>query len=132
MWQQPKINWAAEDSVGCDDYNRIKGNLIFLRDFASTLYTDFELEEMGEDKGEEDYPYADEFNLIEENLHAIINSTWGADYGESTKFYENGAFIDFNELNRIESATLDLYNQLTNQYEGRRMLTFMLGKREVL
>lgn len=132
MWQQPKINWEAEDSVGCDDYNRIKGNLIFLRDLASTLYTDFGLEEMGKDKGEEDYPYADEFNRIEKNLQIIANNTWGADYGESTEFYENGTFIDFAELNRIESASLSLYNQLTNQYEGRRMLAFMLGKKEVL
>lgn len=132
MWQQPKINWEAEDNVGCDDYNRIKGNLIFLRDLASTLYTDFGLEEMGKDKGEEDYPYADEFNRIEKNLQIIANNTWGADYGESTEFYENGTFIDFAELNRIESASLSLYNQLTNQYEGRRMLAFMLGKKEVL
>jgi hypothetical protein len=38
--------------------------------------------------------------------------------------------MDFEELNRLESAILDLYNRLTNQSEGRRMLTWSFGTKE--
>ena len=130
MWQQPKTDWQASDDVSCNDYNRIKGNLIYLKELASILYPSFDIEEMGEDKTEEDYPYADEINLLEENLKKIAIKTWGEDYGEFPVFQDNGAFINFVELNHIESAVLDMHNQMQNQYYGRRKLMFMLGNEE--
>lgn len=140
-WIAPKTDWQVrKDAEGkcigdyfeIEDYNRIKNNLQFLMEFASRLYPSFEIADMGEDKSEEDYMYADEANLLEENLKKIVASTYNPDYGESPVFAENGAYIDYRELNRIEGAMLDMYNNLLGQYEGRRMLTFMLGIREVL
>lgn len=59
-------------------------------------------------------------------------NTLQKDYGARQYFTDNGEFIDFMELNRIEGVMLDLYNHLCSQRDGRRMLIFMLGRREVL
>lgn len=139
LWEAPKTDWHGfvngngdyeGDRFNSTDYNRIKNNIQYLRDMAVEMYEEFNIEPL-EDKSVADYPYADEINTIEANLESVASHTFSKNYGKSMIFSDNAAFIDFNELNRIESATLDLYNQLTNQYEGRRMLTFMLGPREV-
>lgn len=140
-WITPKTDWAARtddkgryagDYFNIADYNRIKNNIWCLRDMAVKLYQAFQIADMGMDKGLADYLYADEINLIEDNLDTISASTFHKSYGEKQVFTDNGTFIDYAELNRIESATLDIYDKLTSQHEGRRMLTFMLGSREVL
>ena len=139
LWETPKTDWHGfangngdyeGDRFNATDYNRIKNNIQYLRNMAVEMYEEFDIEPLL-DKGVEDYPYADEINMIEENLETVAVRTFKKNYGQKMIFSDNAAFIDFNELNRIESATLDLYNQLTNQHEGRRMLTFMLGPREV-
>lgn len=130
MWQTPKTDWTASDVVLCGDYNRIKGNIDYLQTLACKIYKGFDIEEMGDDKTEEQYPYADEYNRLEQNIEMIAKSTVGFQYGESPVFFDNGNFLDYQELNRIEGATLDMYNQLTNQYKGRRMLTFTLGAKQ--
>lgn len=139
-WIEPKTDWYgftdskgvySGDRFNSEDYNRIKNNLNYLHYMAQITYPDFAMADMGNDKGKSDYPYADEFNLLEENLKVIAENTWKADYGEKKVFHENGAFISYDELNRIEGAMLDLYNKLKSQNEGRRMLIFMLGKKEV-
>lgn len=35
--------------------------------------------------------------------------------------------MDFRELNRLEGAILDLYDRLTNEFEGRRMFKWNFG-----
>ena len=139
-WIEPKTDWYGyTDSSGnyqgdrfnAVDYNRIKNNIEHLRILAIQIYTEFEIEDMGPDKTYTDYPYADEINTIESNLETVSKNTFGKNYGAKQTYKDNGAFIDFNELNRIESAVLDLYNNLSSQYDGRRLLTFMLGAREV-
>ncbi len=140
-WITPKTDWKGYadkdgnyqgDYFNVEDYNRIKNNIKYLRDFAITLYKDFTIGDMGQDKEYTDYPYADEINLLEENLDIIVANTLQKDYGARQYFTDNGEFIDFMELNRIEGVMLDLYNHLCSQRDGRRMLIFMLGRREVL
>ena len=137
-WQAPKTNWYGGtdangeyhgDRFNAVDFNRIKNNLIYLRDLAIKMYTEFDIEKVSDDKGYADYPYADEINTIESNLDTINVHTIIRDYGTKQTFNDNGAFIDFNELNRIESAELDLYNRLTNEHDGRRMFTWNFGER---
>lgn len=139
-WITPKTDWYGQtdgngdyqgDRFNAEDYNRIKNNIQYLRDLAVKMYTDFEIVNMGADKNQSDYPYADEINRIEGNLDTIALNTFQKNYGPRQIYTDNGAFIDFTELNRIESATLDLHKYLSSQYEGRRMLVFMLGGREV-
>lgn len=140
-WITPKTDWGVrKDAEGryigdyfeTEDYNRIKNNLQFLRVFASKLYPEFEILDMGDDRSEEEYLHADEVNLLEENLVIIAEHTYHPKHGEAPVFADNEAYIDYQELNRIEGASLDMYMKLTGQYEGRRMLAFMLGNREVL
>ncbi len=140
-WITPKTDWYGHtdengdyqgDRFNAEDYNRIKNNIQYLRDLAVTMYVDFDIQDMGKDKDYADYPYADEINLIEDNLDVVAANTLRKDYGTKQIYTDNGTFIDYNELNRIESATFDLYKYLIAQYEGRRMLTFRLGGREMI
>lgn len=138
-WSTPKTDWHCYtdidgeyhgDRFNSEDFNRIKNNLAFLRGLACSMYPSFEINDLGEDREKTQYPYADEINQLEENITIIADNTFKPDYGTAPLFTANGSTFDFKELNRIESAILDLYNQLKNQYSSRRMFTFMLGVRQ--
>lgn len=137
-WQTPKTDWhGATDSEGnytgdrfnAVDFNRIKNNLSYLRDLASRLYDEFSIVSLGEDRTPKDYFYADEINQLEENLKTVNNSSLKRDYGNPPTYVDNGNVMDFRELNRLEGAILDLYDSLTNEFEGRRMFTWNFGLR---
>ena len=66
--------------------------------------------------------------MFESNLEEIARNSYGKDYGEKQTFYPNGMFIKYDELNRIESATLDIYNMLMAQEAGLRKIPFTLGR----
>lgn len=135
-WSTPKTNWnASHDEAGnytgdyfnCSDYNRIKENLIYLRNIGVVTHPDFVIKDLGTDKTVEDYLYADEVNLLEETLDTINQNTLNMQYGNTKTFAENGSMIDADELNRIESAILDLYNRITNEAAGRRKFNWCFG-----
>lgn len=135
-WTEPKTDWYGftdgngvytGDRFNSEDYNRIKNNINYLHFIAEAVYPDFPITDMGEDKSKNEYPYADEINAIENNLETISQNTVGIDCGESQTFVPQGKIFDYVELNRIESATLSLYNKLINQYDGRRMFQFLFG-----
>lgn len=126
-WIQPKTNWAVGDRFNISDYNRIKGNLIFLHERAEELYTDFDIINMGADKEYSDYPYAREINNFEKNLETINDNVYTQDLGVTATFYSNGAFIQWDELNRIESGILSIYEMLNRQEAGLPVLSFRLG-----
>lgn len=135
-WETPKTDWyGSTDSEGvytgdrfnATDFNRIKNNLNYLRDLAITLYTEFSLVNLGNDRTPKDYFYADEINQLEENLKTLNSNTLQRAYGTAPTYNENGLTMDYTELNRLESAILDLYNRLTNESEGRRMFTWNFG-----
>ena len=138
MWTTPKTDWYGmfEDGVyrgdrfNAVDFNRIKNNLEHLRDLAQTMYEEFAIHSLGRDRTPKDFFYADEINKLEENLVTITNNTIKRSYGSAPTYVDNGNTMDFEELNRLESAILDLYNRLTNQSEGRRMLTWSFGTKE--
>lgn len=135
-WITPKTDWQGStdangvysgDYFNADDFNRIKNNLAYLREIAIAIYKDFAINDLGEDKTPVDYFYADEINALEENLTTINENTLKRSIGEPTIYVDNGRTMTFEELNRLEGATLDLYNRLINQYEGRRMFTWNFG-----
>lgn len=141
-WITPKTDWYGNvdattglyvgDRFNASDFNRIKNNLTYLRDFATSLYNEFSIISVGNDKTPSDYLYADDINKIEKNIVTISQNTIKKSYGTTPTYYDNGHVMDFNELNRIEKATLDIYNNLINQYEGRRKFTFNFGMKEGL
>lgn len=135
-WTTPKTNWHgglnAEgvyegDRFNAVDFNRIKNNLAYLRDLAITMYKEFSIVSLGNDRTPADYFYADEINQLEANLVTINQHSLNRSYGTAPTYVENGNTMDYTELNRLESATLDLYNRLTNQSDGRRMFTWNFG-----
>lgn len=134
-WSTPKTDWYGEttdgvysgDRFNAEDYNRIKNNLQCLRDLAVTIYDEFDIGSMGGDKAVTDYFYADEINQLETNLATINANTLNLPYGDTPVYMSNGNTMDFTELNRLESATLDLYEKIKNRIEGRRMFQWNFG-----
>lgn len=136
MWQTPKTDWyGAVDANGvysgdrfnAADFNRIKNNLQELRDLAVRLYDEFSIASLGADKTVKDYFYADEINQLEANLNTINSNTLNLSYGSTPTYMENGNTMDFEELNRLEGAILDLYEKIKNQVEGRRTFQWNFG-----
>lgn len=137
-WEAPKTNWYGAtgtdgqyvgDRFNAVDFNRIKNNLTYLYELSIKLYKNFSVVSLGNDRTPASYIYADEFNQIEENLNTINVNTLNRAYGSTPVYEDNGNIFDFWELKRIESASLDLYNRLSNEFEGRRTFTWNLGTR---
>lgn len=134
-WSTPKTDWSGTtvegvysgDRFNAVDFNRIKNNLEYLRELAIKMYDEFTIHSLGSDRTPKDYFYADEINKLEENLTTINSKSLKRSYGSAPTYVDNGNTMDFKELNRLESAILDLYDKLTNEYEGRRMLTWNFG-----
>lgn len=134
-WSTPKTDWSGTtvegvysgDRFNAVDFNRIKNNLEYLRELAIKMYDEFTIHSLGSDRTPKDYFYADEINKLEENLTTINSKSLKRSYGTAPVYVDNGNTMDFKELNRLESAILDLYDKLTNEYEGRRMFTWNFG-----
>lgn len=134
-WVTPKTDWFGEfvdgeyvgDRFNATDFNRIKNNLAYLRELAVKMYEEFTIHSLGSDRTPKDFFYADEINKMEQNLNTINSKTLKRSYGNTPTFADNGSTMTFVELNRLESATLDLYERLTNQSEGRRTLQWNFG-----
>lgn len=134
-WQTPKTDWSGEvvdgvyvgDRFNAVDFNRIKNNLEYLRELAVKMYEEFTIQSLGSDRTPKDYFYADEINKLEANLTTINSKSLKRSYGSAPTYVDNGNTMDFKELNRLESAILDLHERLTNEYEGRRMFTWNFG-----
>ena len=128
-WIEPKTNWSVNDRFNIEDFNRIKNNLNYLRDKVVQLIRPLDISDMGADMTSySEYWNVDIFNMFETNLAKIAEKSYGRNYGDSLKYYENGGFIKYDELNRIESATLDIYKMLVNQEAGARRMPFVLGR----
>ena len=135
-WQTPKTDWYGErdkqgvytgDRFNANDFNRIHQNIQYLKEFAEKLYSDvlsiptIRTVQVG------DFVYADEINQIEDNFKRIAQFTFNRNYGDCPVYHDNDSFINFRELNRLESAILDVYDRLNNQYNGRRTFTWAFG-----
>ena len=136
MWLDCKTNWQAKvspdgeylgDYFNAADYNRIVNNLAYLHTLAEKMYRNHKSPALAAHKEVGAYYYADELNSIEDGLEKLNVQTVNTEIGNKKTFMSNGPSIDFNELNRIESAMLNIYGKLTNQYDGRRKLKFKLG-----
>lgn len=128
LWQTPKTDWKATDRFNFVDYNRIKNNLVYLHRFAESLWSSFSISDMGDDITEYTAFWdVDVFNLFESNLELINQNILTQDLGVSQRFFENGAFIKWDELNRIESAIFSMNDLLERQKAGLRKLPFRLG-----
>lgn len=143
-WITPKTDWTVDyddsgnytgDYFNVTDYNRIKNNLLHLKTLADEFIGAVPTITVGADKHlptttfdyANDHFFADEINLIENGLHTLGNLMPYVNIGSKQTFYENGRFIDADELNRIESAELRLFNMLTDSINGKMRLAIRFG-----
>ena len=135
-WITPKTDWAARtdaegrytgDYFNTADYNRIKNNIEFLGNMAREFWA-VSVKAMPDRKYYE-YPYADEINTLSDNLEKI-NAYVKCTIGEKTIYFDNGAFIGYADLNRIESAILKIYVLLQEQKANKVRLQFRLGNKK--
>lgn len=125
-WSTPKTNWIATDMINVVDFNRWKNNLDYLQNLCEKMYPIVK-SNMGTDQTVEDIPYEDMLNNIENTLDNVNQSSYNFDIGEKQVFSANSYYIDYNEINRIESAELKLYKWLKAQFDAIPRLAFRLG-----
>ena len=75
-------------------------------------------------------PYADMLNALEDNLESLNNGSFRLKIGSKIEFIDNGKGIDYNELNRLESAILDLYKRISIGRESLATMEFTFGKQK--
>lgn len=126
MWNESKTDWKSGDVFECSDYNRIKNNIYYLKEQAELLCAPVvNFEDMGADKTYTDFYYADEFNKFEQNIEKINAVVYLQDIGTTQRFFDNGAFISADEMNRLESACVAIKDVLDRI--DKRHIPFRLG-----
>ena len=126
-WITPKTDWVSTDYFNIEDYNRIIGNIRYLKDFAEELFKALDTLDMGEEKTYVSMIYAREMNAIESNLEIINANTYSFNIGETKTFQANKSTPLWSEFNRIESACLLLYNTMIAHKNALPRLAFTLG-----
>lgn len=125
-WVTPKTNWAETDYFNLTDYNRINGNHAYLHDVASGLYPAFTLSAV-EEKSNASWIYPADFNTMEGNLYLINQNTEQLSIGTYQTYHANGSSMDWEELNRIESAALRLFNAMRTRADSLTYTGEMYG-----
>lgn len=129
-WIEPKTDWVSSDYINVEDYNRIIGNLTYLKDELDTLFIGIDKITTGEEKAVKSRIFASEINAIETSLETLNLETYNFDIGETKEYLPNTRTIDFVELNRIESAIFMLYEQMENHRQNLTRLAFTLGNQK--
>jgi len=130
-WTTPKTDWKADDYINASDFNRWVNNIKYLKDLSQILFEAMELEAVDGNKNYNSDVYASEINAIEHNLDLINRRTYNADIGEMQTYYPNGETIDYNEINRIEKASLKLFNTMYGQLSIRPHLAVVLTRKSL-
>lgn len=129
MWTEPKTDWKNGEYFNLDvDYARIKGNILYIVEFAEKLNKTFNVE-LSEYTIEE-LPYEDFFNNI---VYAVeeIEKAYPIVYDDMRNYQENNVIWDENDLNTIEKNTKKVYNLLMGEWNCISKLEFMLGVDEL-
>lgn len=123
-----KTDWKSSDRFNIQDYNRIKNNLEYVHEKACLRIVPFEISNMGDNLTDYTEGWeAEKFNLFENNLETMCKNILGGTVGSKKTFYDNSVFIDYSELNRIESLTLQMKAVIDNLSAGLRRIPFRMG-----
>lgn len=129
-WIEPKTDWTKDDYFNYGDYNRIIGNIKFLKDYLDGLFSNLPNVDLGSDKTVQSNIYAREINAIETALENLNLKTYNLSIGRKTTYYPNKATPLYTEFNRIESATLLLYDTMYAHKGAMTRLSFKLGNQK--
>ena len=138
-WLQPKTDWKIEyDSEGNytgdyfepEDYNRIKNNVNYLKDFAQYLYVcNPVFEDLGEDVyyGSANELTASWWGRLQKNLEEINAKTLTLELGNKSFFSGNMPGRLLEELIRVETICLSMYTIFSVIEKNKPRLAFRLG-----
>ena len=129
-WITPKTDWTSESYFNSEDYNRIIGNITYLKAYLDTLFYGLTNISTMEKKTATSLIYAREINAIETALETLTIETYKFNLGETKEYIANTRTFDFVELNRIEGAILFLYTKMINHKENLTRLAFTLGNQK--
>lgn len=126
-WKTPKTSWTEEDVFYLDpDYERIRGNLLYLQQRAAAITTRPEYDLMKE-YTIDDVPLMDFFNRVEENLAALADAVQPRPEYSTRAFIPGDLVWDWRDLERIERMLLQIHNDLNAIESGQQKLAFCLG-----
>lgn len=133
MWSQPKVNWKSTDYYNIEDWQRIRNNLEYLRNYlADAGFCTQPLLVTDTGRGYSELPYVHLVNNMEENL-AALQETFGVSFLEDVSrktWYErldamyssNPTYLDWN---RWETILLRVYESI--QYIDSYVFTPVSG-----
>lgn len=111
-WIEPKTNWTRNDYINVSDYNRIAGNIEYLRSMFFEWGYGFTITHTGEsDEERRDMLFV--LNSIEDNVETIAQNTFlRPDYAGKVVQIKNTELWNADDLNRIERNILGFYKTL--------------------
>lgn len=127
-WQTPRTNYKSTDYLNYADYNRIVGNLDYLKTEISAFINDVDgYVQLDTNKNVNSILLSEEMNSIENNLEALNLTSYNLNIGIKASYTINGSTPLYSEFNRIESASLRLYNTLKGHIDSIPHLAIRLG-----
>ena len=130
-WIEPKTDWDITDYFNIDDYGRIVNNIAYLKEYAKTILLNLENVEFSEnivnDKTYSSMIYASEINAIEDKLEELNLKTYAINIGEKKTYYPNEKTMNYDDLNRIETACLNIFKTISSHINEIQRLPFTLG-----
>lgn len=126
-WITPKTDWLSSDYFNVEDYNRIRGNIQYVYEYALRLYKIFGIDVMQE-RTLGGAVAAELLNDVENNLDKIVENTYNLiEYLPGKTFAPGQAAWNYDDLNRIERNLLLINTMLESQEAGLKRLAFELG-----
>lgn len=130
-WIEPKTDWDITDYFNIDDYGRIVNNIAYLKEYVKTILLNLENVEFSEnivnDKTYSSMIYASEINAIEDKLEELNLKTYAINIGEKKTYYPNEKTMNYDDLNRIETACLNIFKTISSHINEIQRLPFTLG-----
>lgn len=134
-WTAPKTDWKVTygpdgeytgDFFNVEDYDRVKQNIEYLREYAYFLYGGFTMRGMVA-VTVESYGYASTIDALDANLEAIAANTFRPpDMMPVKQWRGNQPPPGADDWNRIENTCLLLFEQFERQFACLPKLAFEL------
>lgn len=127
-WVMSKTDWNSTDYFNLDpDYNRIKGNIQYIKDFSLKMYSDFSLIDMDEFIID-GFPYDTFLNNIVDNVTRLETNLFKPPADRPMTRYVGGQVgWNYEQLNIIEGNILRLYNAMVGQWNCIPQMAFTMG-----
>ena len=128
VWTTPKTDWKDGDYFNLTpDYERIKGNILYIQEFSAKINAAVKLGDMGEYDVTQ-YPLAEFLNVIARNVQDLSDSMFLVEpTADMPMHVGNGPGWTAAELNDIEKNLLNMHDELNRQYALIPRLDIKMG-----